>query len=488
MVSAKILIVEDEGIVAKNIQNRLKRLGYVVPTIVASGEEAIRKTEETRPDLVLMDIVLKGDMDGIEAAKQIYSRFDIPIVYLTAYSDNNTLERAKLAEPFGYILKPFEIREVHSAIEMALYKHGVEKKIREKKRWLVATLKNIIDAVIISDTNGHITFINPKAEALTGWKREEALDKDLTEVFNLIDERTGNPINDLTKRVLEGEVLSFRSRMVPVSREKTKKTVYVSAAPIRDDTGGINGVVLVFREIEKKERIESNEIEIKLPESREVKDGEQDVSTSLMTVTSSAIVQGGIRKMLETEKTIEIVAEASDISEIVPLVGEKKPDILLIDAGMPKMDIQGILESIREKSPQTKVLILLRALDERFIIDSISWGVRGCLTDKSDREQFIQAIKAVRKNKIWAEVEVITRILTRLIPSKKGKPRLLKLDLTKREEDVTKLVVKGYSNKKISSKLFISEKTVKSHLRNIFKKFGVNSRFQLAIEFYNRTA
>jgi len=84
-------------------------------------------------------------------------------------------------------------------------------------------------------------------------------------------------------------------------------------------------------------------------------------------------------------------------------------------------------------------------------------------------------------------VEVITKILTRLIPSKKGRPRLLKLDLTKREEDITKLVVKGYSNKKISSKLFISEKTVKSHLRNIFKKFGVNSRFQLAVEFHNRT-
>ena len=186
--------------------------------------------------------------------------------------------------------------------------------------------------------------------------------------------------------------------------------------------------------------------------------------------------------MLETEKNIEIVAEASDISEIIPLVSQKKPDVLLLDTAMPKVDIQEILESIREKNPQTKVLLLLRALDEKFIIDSISWGVRGCLMDTSDREQFIQAIRAVRKNKIWAEVEVITKILTRLIPSKKGR-----LDLTKREEDITKLVVKGYSNKKISSKLFISEKTVKSHLRNIFKKFGVNSRFQLAVEFHNRT-
>src|SRR3989304_10559219 len=105
---AKIMVVEDESIVAKDIQNRLKRLGYNVNDIVSAGKEAIRKAAETQPDLVLMDIVLKGEIDGIEAAKQINTLFNVPILYLTAYADDSTIQRAKITEPFGYILKPFQ--------------------------------------------------------------------------------------------------------------------------------------------------------------------------------------------------------------------------------------------------------------------------------------------------------------------------------------------------------------------------------------------
>ena len=107
MAKIQILVVEDESIVARDIQKTLQNLGYDVPCVVSSGEAAIQKAEENRPDLVLMDIVLKGKMDGIEAAEQICSRFNIPIVYLTAYTDDKMLARAKITEPFGYIVKPF---------------------------------------------------------------------------------------------------------------------------------------------------------------------------------------------------------------------------------------------------------------------------------------------------------------------------------------------------------------------------------------------
>ena len=127
MSNAQILVVEDEYIVAKDIQNSLEKLGYTVPAIAASGEEAINKIREIQPSLVLMDIVLKGTMDGVETANQIRTKFDIPIIYLTAYSDEKTLQRAKITEPFGYLLKPFEERELYSTIEMALYKQEMEK-------------------------------------------------------------------------------------------------------------------------------------------------------------------------------------------------------------------------------------------------------------------------------------------------------------------------------------------------------------------------
>ena len=131
MSNVQILIVEDDGTIASDLQNRLKGLGYFVPSIVSFGEEAIQKTKEINPDLVVMDIMLDGEMDGIEAADQIRTRFNIPVVYLTAYADDNLLERAKLTEPFGYIIKPFGDRELHSAIEIALYNHKAEEALQK---------------------------------------------------------------------------------------------------------------------------------------------------------------------------------------------------------------------------------------------------------------------------------------------------------------------------------------------------------------------
>jgi CheY-like chemotaxis protein len=119
----RILVVEDERLVAKHIENMVRGLGYEISGVAATGEDAVRITLETLPDLVLMDIMLRGDMDGIGASEQIWEKAAIPVVYLTAYADEATLERAKVTDPFGYLLKPFEERELYTAIEMALYKH-----------------------------------------------------------------------------------------------------------------------------------------------------------------------------------------------------------------------------------------------------------------------------------------------------------------------------------------------------------------------------
>jgi CheY-like chemotaxis protein len=135
-----ILIVEDEHIVALDIKNRLKKLGYVVAGRAATGQAAIDKAAETCPDLILMDIRLKGEMDGIAAAEQIRDRLGIPVIYLTAYSDEATLQRAKITEPYGYIIKPFEDRDLHTTIAMALYRHKVEQELRESRQWLATRI------------------------------------------------------------------------------------------------------------------------------------------------------------------------------------------------------------------------------------------------------------------------------------------------------------------------------------------------------------
>ena len=204
----QILVVEDDRIIAESIRSTLESLGYGVPAIVSSGEEAVAQAEKYLPDLVLMDIMLEGEMDGVEASSQIHSRFDIPVIFLTAYSDKKLLDRAKLTTPFGYIIKPFEDRELHSLIEIALYKHEIEKKLKESEKWLSTTLASIGDAVIATDIKGNVTFLNPVAEELTGWKKKEARAKPLKEVFNIINEKTGKPAENPVKKVLQkgGEI------------------------------------------------------------------------------------------------------------------------------------------------------------------------------------------------------------------------------------------------------------------------------------------
>lgn len=131
MVKKRVQIVEDEEIVASDIELTLVELGYSVTSIVNSGEDAVKKAEEDKPDIILMDIQLAGKMDGIEAARRIYSQYDIPVVYLTAHSDQQTLKRATETDPFGYIIKPFEDRDLYSNIEIALHKHEIHRNLNK---------------------------------------------------------------------------------------------------------------------------------------------------------------------------------------------------------------------------------------------------------------------------------------------------------------------------------------------------------------------
>ena len=175
----RILVVEDERLVAKHIENMVRGLGYDVAAVEATGEDAVRTALEKLPDLVLMDIMLRGEMDGITASEQIWDQAAIPVVYLTAYADESTLERAKVTEPFGYLLKPFEERELYTAIEMALYKHKMDMRLKERERWLATILASIGDGVISTDKEGRVSFMNSVAETLTGRKKVDCLGKGL---------------------------------------------------------------------------------------------------------------------------------------------------------------------------------------------------------------------------------------------------------------------------------------------------------------------
>jgi PAS domain S-box-containing protein len=259
MNSAAILIVEDERIVARDIQNRLTVLGYKVVGLTRSGEEAVQLAAQLRPDLVLMDIRLEGPMDGVTAAQEIRARLQLPVVYLTAYADEETLHRARVTEPFGYILKPFEERELRTIIEMALYKHQAERKLHQSERRFAITLSSIGDAVIATDDQARISFLNPVAASLTGWTQEEAVGQPLSTVFRIINEKTRLPVEGPAARALSlGKVIGLANHTALLARDGREIPIEDCGAPIVDDKGAITGSVLVFHDVTERRRVEES--------------------------------------------------------------------------------------------------------------------------------------------------------------------------------------------------------------------------------------
>ena len=253
----QILIVEDDSDVVGYIEHLLKSLGYGVCAVVSSGEAAIEKAAEAHPDLALIDMMLTGDMDGIAVAQQMRARFNIPIVYLTAYVDQRLLQQAQIVEPFGYVLKPFAERRLHLNIEIALYRHEMERRFREREQWLSTILRSIGDAVVATDKNGQVQFINSVAEDLTGWQQDEIFGKDLEEVFNVISEETGAPVKTRIMEALRGEIIDgLAEPNILAARDGKKTPIDYNAAPIRDDKQNTTGVVLVFRNITRRREAE----------------------------------------------------------------------------------------------------------------------------------------------------------------------------------------------------------------------------------------
>jgi len=247
----QILIVEDEGIIAADIQSRLERLGYRVPAIARSGEEALHFARSTPFDLVLMDIRLKGDVDGIAAAQAMRSELETPVVYITAHADEETINRATLTEPFGYILKPIRDSELRSAVQISIHKHEMERRLRESEAWLATTLRSIGEGVVATNVDGEVVFMNPVAEQLTGWSGAEAHGRMLMDVLALHDEATGEPAENPVVGLMAGRGLADARRAerayTLVSRMGQSATVEVACFENRADE--LLGAILVLRDI-----------------------------------------------------------------------------------------------------------------------------------------------------------------------------------------------------------------------------------------------
>ncbi|MEH1826132.1 MAG: diguanylate cyclase [Nostoc sp.] len=258
MLARKILVVEDEKILASNIRKSLQKLGYSVSEITKSGKEAIKKVAETHPHLVLIDICLAGEIDGVHVADIIQNHFHVPVVYLTECLEYKTLHKNQLSEPFSYIVKPVIERDLHFAIEMALYKHQSKKILYEEKQRLATIINSMGCAVIVTYANGSIQMMNPIAERITGWKQSEAFGKDLVEIVNLVDRDVGETIENLATDVMEaGEIFNLPENCTLITKDGREIAIGDNVSPIRDRDGNITGAVLIFQDISKRKQTEA---------------------------------------------------------------------------------------------------------------------------------------------------------------------------------------------------------------------------------------
>ncbi len=249
-----ILIVEDEGVVALDLKLQLLDLGYKVVGVASSGDEALEAVRQKRPDLVLMDVRLQGSGDGIDAAARINQEQPTPLIFLTSHSDNETVQRAAQTAPYGYLTKPYQLKELRAGIEVALTKSRLERQLRDADRWFASTLQCVADGVVVTDLHATIRFMNPAAETMTGWTSEDAAGRGVGEVVQLQD--TDCPAQDAASMV---QTVIAEGRPTPVvhgcrlsTSSGRDQLIDKTASPVSGDDGQKLGAVLVLRDANER--------------------------------------------------------------------------------------------------------------------------------------------------------------------------------------------------------------------------------------------
>lgn len=265
--SKEILIAEDDQSNAAQLRYHLNLNNYQIIDIVPTGEALIDALEYSSPDLILLDIQLAGDLDGVNVAEKLLSKYDIPIIYLTSQTDEKTLNRAVITEPSGYLVKPVNPTELHFTIEMAVYKHQIARTLQNNHTWLQTTLNSIGEGVISTNNNEEITFINPTGEKLLGLNHDQVIGKPLNSILKLegIDNHEVIP-HPVQLVINEGQPLIFDNCRLTEAVLNTSIVVDCTLSPIRDSKNSILGGIFVFRDISSRLKAdrERHELEAQL--------------------------------------------------------------------------------------------------------------------------------------------------------------------------------------------------------------------------------
>jgi PAS domain S-box-containing protein len=249
MVQKKVLIAEDEGVVALSLQLQLQKLGYTVAGPAMTGAEVVQMAIKEKPDVILMDIHLKGDMDGIQATAEINKLSDIPVIFLTAYADDETVKRALVTESCSYLVKPFNPRELYSNIELALYRHRMKERVGSVREKLEMQMTNEPISGIIIDMNGKVVYANPETEALTGWKSEDLIGRNFFEALTVRSTRKNKEIDDLLARILAlDDVTPIPYQATIMTRSGKVRSVQIEICLVKEDDTANRNFLLFMKD------------------------------------------------------------------------------------------------------------------------------------------------------------------------------------------------------------------------------------------------
>jgi PAS domain S-box-containing protein len=254
-IAHSVLIVEDERVIAKDIQETLQGMGYDAFATASSAAEALARVKERCPDLVLMDIRIEGTEDGIETAKLLSALHDVPVVFLTAHADEETIERAREAAPYGFLAKPVKPADLRGAIETSVYRQSIDRRLRERERWFSTTLSSVADAVVTTDLDGRLTYLNPAAETLLGTSADQAIGKPAEEVMRFAEPIPGfTDKTPLATAIRLGKPLRITSAQLVNPSTGARSTISDTCAPVLVD-GAVSGAVMVFRDDTEKRAV-----------------------------------------------------------------------------------------------------------------------------------------------------------------------------------------------------------------------------------------
>ena len=380
VVDAKILIVEDEGITALEIQNKVESWGYSVVDVVSSGEDAVKIAMERKPNLILMDVVLKEKLTGIEAAKIIKKNQDVPVIYLTAYGDEKTLQNAKLTIPQAYIIKPFEENELKFAVEMALFKHEMEIKLKRSEEKYRTLAENARDIIFIMDLDDRVKYVNNFALKLLGLKPEEILGKSIKNFFPM--DVSDKQRSELDKNVQKNTSIRIESKILFPQSEMWLDTQLI---PLKDKNCKTYGIMGISRDITHRRTIEDA-----------LRKSEEKYRAMVENISDVIFMVDNGGKITYISPTIE------------KITSYKQTEIMgsMLSTFVHPEDLEGLMDSIikgflnHERSPQEfrifdkdGSLKYLRTSGQTIIKDGKVMGVTGVFSDITKSKMMEAALK-----------------------------------------------------------------------------------------------